>query len=183
MAHTFDPANADRLEDVSRYRYCSREELIALLDPDPGALVADVGSGTGFYTREISPYVDRLLGIDLQPAMHDRFRANGVPGNVSLLVADAGTIPFLDSVLDAAVSTMTFHEIATPAALSELARVLAPGGRFAVVDWSANGAGDAGPPIEDRESAEEAASLLSDAGFTVEQERERPETFVLTATR
>lgn len=181
MAHTFDVENADRLEDVSRYRYCSREELIALLDPEPGDRVLDAGSGTGFYTREIAPFAGTVLGVDLQPGMHERFLENGVPANVSLLAADLEAVPLAESCVDAAFTTMTFHEIATGSALAELARAIRPGGRFAVVDWSANGDGESGPPLGERTTAREAASMLESAGFEAERAEERPETFVLSA--
>jgi ubiquinone/menaquinone biosynthesis C-methylase UbiE len=183
MAHTFDPEMADRLEDPSRYRYCSRDELLALLDPGPGDLIADVGSGTGFYTRDVAPAAARVLGLDLQPAMHDLFRKQGLPANVALLSADAGALPLADRCLDGAFATMTFHEIATDRALAELARVLLPGGRFAAVDWSAEGEDDAGPPVDDRRSAASAASMLETAGFTIDHAEERPETFALVATK
>jgi ubiquinone/menaquinone biosynthesis C-methylase UbiE len=181
MAHTFDVSNADRLEDASRYRYCSREELIALLDPDPGDRIADVGSGTGFYTRDVAPFAGTILGIDVQRGMHDLFSEHGVPANVSLLTADAGAVPLATSSVDAAFATMTFHEIATDPALRELERVIRAGGRFAVVDWSAAGEGESGPPLGERKTSREAASMLDAAGFAVERARERPETFVLVA--
>lgn len=181
MAHTFDVSNADRLEDASRYRYCSREELIALLEPDPDDRIADVGSGTGFYTREVAPFAGTILGIDVQRGMHDRFSEQGVPANVSLLTAEAGAVPLATSSIDAAFATMTFHEIATESALRELARAIRSGGRFAVVDWSAEGEGEAGPPLGERKTCREATSMLDMAGFTVDRARERPETFVLVA--
>ena len=181
MAHTFDPAMADRLEDAARYRYCSREELLALLEPDAGDLIADVGSGTGFYTRDVAPHADRVLGVDVQPAMHDRFREAGVPKNASLVSGSAGALPLADACLDGALTTMTFHEIATDGALAELGRVLVPGGRFVAVDWSSEGEAEAGPPIDDRQSAESAAAMLDAAGFSVGRARERPETFVVVA--
>ena len=183
MAHTFDPEMADRLEDPSRYRYCSRDELLTLVDPEPGDLLADVGSGTGFYTRDVAPHAGRVLGLDLQPAMHDLFREHGLPGSVSLLTAEAERLPMADGSLDGAFTTMTFHEVATERALSELRRVLALGGRFATVDWSSEGEGEAGPPVGDRQSAESAAAMLDAAGFTIEHATERPETFALVTTR
>jgi hypothetical protein len=51
------------------------------------------------------------------------------------------------------------------------------------VDWSAAGEGEAGPPVSDRQSADGAAAMLEAVGFTVERARERPETFVLVASR
>ena len=180
--HTFDPAGADRLDDPSRFRFCSREELLAALDPDPSATVADLGSGTGFYTDEIAPFVGKLYGVDVQPEMHERYRENGVPGAVELVTANVEELPFADDDLDAAFSTMTFHEFASDAALAEIRRVLTPDGRLVTVDWSASGDGDAGPPVAERYDANEVASLLEDAGFSIARVDERPETLLVVAT-
>lgn len=180
MAHTFDADNADRLEDVSRFRYCSRDELVALLGPESD-IVADLGSGTGFYTRELAPHVQTLLGVDVQAEMHRHHRARGVAATVRLLTAEVDALPLADDSLDAAVSTMTFHEFCTPRGLSEVGRVLRPGGRFVNVDWSAEGAGEDGPPLPERQSASSASELVREAGLVVERATERPETFVLEA--
>ncbi|MFB6296019.1 MAG: class I SAM-dependent methyltransferase [Halobacteriales archaeon] len=181
MAHTFDVSMADRLEDASRYRYCSREELVALVDPDPGDRILDLGSGTGFYTRDLAPFAGTVVGIDVQRGMHDLFGEHGVPANVSRVTANAEALPIAASAFDAALTTMTFHEIATDAGLAELARSVRAGGRFAVVDWTANGDGESGPPLEDRKTVDEAASMLEAAEFEIESAQERPETFVLVA--
>ena len=180
MAHTFDVERADLLEDVGRYRFCSRDELVALVGEGAGRVV-DLGSGTGFYTRDLAPHVGTCVGLDVQRAMHDRHRAEGVAEDVALVVGDVDALPFADDGLDAAVATMTFHEICTPAGLEEVARVLRPGGRLASVDWSAAGEGEAGPPKDDLQTAASAAALVEDAGLVVERAEERPETFVLVA--
>lgn len=182
MAHTFDVANVDRLEDPGRFRYCSRDELVALVGSDADR-VADLGSGTGFYTRELAPHVATLLGLDVQPEMHALHRANGVPGNVRLVTAEVDALPLSNASLDIAVSTMTFHELCTPAGLAEIARVLRPGGRFVNVDWSADGEGVDGPPLAERQSAASAATLVREAGLDVVRAEERPETFVLVAVK
>jgi ubiquinone/menaquinone biosynthesis C-methylase UbiE len=177
--HTFDPERADRLEDVSRFRFCSREELLEHLPRD--GTVLDVGSGTGFYTDEIAPFVDDVLALDVQAVMHDRYRDRGVPDNVTPATADAEKLPFRDDAIDGAFSTMTFHESTTPAALSDLNRVLAPDSPFVVVDWSARGNGESGPSRDERFDSERARELLEDAGFTVDTAAERSETFRLLA--
>lgn len=182
MAHTFDADRADRLEDPERFRYCSRDELLALLDPVSDSGVLDVGSGTGFYAREIAPFVASLLAVDIQSAMHQQFVDRGVPDSVAQLTASADDLPFETGAIDGAYTTMTFHEIATPAAIGELNRVLVDGGRLVTVDWSAGGEGDAGPPIEDRVTAATAAEQLRTAGFAVTECSERLETFTLVGT-
>jgi len=179
--HTFPLENADALEDPTRYRFCSREELLDLVDPSPAAVVADLGSGTGFYTDEVAPFVDHLYAVDVQSGMHDRYRENGVPGNVELVTAGVEDLPVPDDTLDAAYSTMTYHEYAGGETLAEIRRALRPGGVHAVVDWTSEGTGDRGPPTAERFGLAAAVAHHRDAGFAVDTARTRPETFVLAA--
>ncbi|MFB6151631.1 MAG: class I SAM-dependent methyltransferase [Haloarculaceae archaeon] len=180
--HTFDPDGAERLEDVSRFRFCSRDELVGALDPDPDGVVADVGSGTGFYTDELAPFAGTVYAVDVQAAMHEYHRSKGVPSNVSLVAADVADLPFADGELDGAVTTMTFHEFASASTLAELRRAVSPGGRLVVADWSAAATGERGPPLDERYDGATAASMLADAGFSVERVQSRPDTFFVVAT-
>lgn len=177
--HTFDPAEADRLEDPSRFRFCSREELLQHLPQTGEVTVLDHGSGSGFYTDELAPFLGRLVGFDRQPAMHRRYQERGVPRNVGLVTGDADTLPFEAGSFDGAVSTMSFHEVATPASLAELERCLVSGGPAVFVDWSASGDGRSGPPVDERFAAREARNRLLDQGFTVRVAQERTETFLI----
>lgn len=179
--HTFDPDSADKLEDESRYRYLSREELVGALDLDPSDSVADLGSGTGFYTDDVAPFAGDVRAVDVQEAMHELYREKGVPGNVGLVTAEIGDLPFGDDELDAAFSTMTFHEFAGGGGLAEVGRVLRDGARFVVADWTANGDGESGPPVDERFDRDEAVGFLDSAGFEVVRADERPETFFVVA--
>ena len=181
--HTFPIERADALRDPSRYRFCSREELLEALPTGPEAVVADLGSGTGFYTDDVAPFVGRLYAVDVQEAMHDRYREHGVPETVELVTAEVSSLPFDADELDGAFSTMTHHEYASEAALAELAHVIRSGGRLVTVDWSADGAGESGPPTDERFSPSEATDQLEEAGFTVEDVQNRPETFRIVARR
>ncbi len=181
--HTFDATKADRLEDAaSRYRFVSREELLGALAPDAGDVVADLGSGTGFYTDDVAPHVGTVHAVDVQPAMHEIYREKGVPANVELVTSDVADLPVADDALDGAFSTMTYHEFASDAALAELARVVRTDGRVVVADWSADGDGEHGPPTDERFAAEDAVAAFEAAGFGVERAATRPETFVVVAT-
>jgi ubiquinone/menaquinone biosynthesis C-methylase UbiE len=176
--HTFDPDRAAALEDESRYRFLSWDELHTLLAPHDGMCVADLGSGTGFYTDDVAAVVDRCYAVDVQDAMHDLYREKGVPDNVDLVTAEVGDLPLDDDALDAAYSTMTYHEFAGPAAAEELARVCRPGARLVTVDWSADGEGEAGPSLDHREDLAHAVGTLEGAGFRTVEAATRPETFV-----
>ncbi|WP_435358366.1 class I SAM-dependent methyltransferase [Haloarchaeobius sp. DFWS5] len=179
--HTFPVERADKLEDPSRYRYCSREELLAGLALTGDETVADLGSGTGFYTDDVAPFADTVAAVDVQAEMHELYREKGVPENVDLVTAGVADLPFPDDYLDAAFSTMTYHEYAADDALAELARVLGPSGRLVTVDWTAEGDGESGPPVDERFSLDDAISQQEAAGFTVETASERPETFLLVS--
>ena len=198
--HTFDPSMADRLDDESRYRFCSREELLGALDAggtaddrdasgdgdsdgDSTAIghLVDLGSGTGFYTADLAPFFGRVSAVDIQPEMHDLFRENGVPDSVDLIESSTDSLPLGDGTADAAVSTMTAHELPLAATLAELQRVLAPDSPVVVVDWSAAGRGESGPPRGERYAASEVVDALADAGFGVETATERGETFLIRA--
>ncbi|MFB6178905.1 MAG: class I SAM-dependent methyltransferase [Halorientalis sp.] len=181
--HTYDVSRATDLEDPSRYAYLSVDELLALLDPQLDDTIADLGSGTGFYTDDIAPHVETVYAVDVQEAMHDHYREKGAPENVEFVTAEVADLPLEDDSLDAAVSTMTYHEFANEAAIAELARVIAPGGRLAVGDWSAAGEGLEGPPVDERFDASTATEHLESGGFEVVRAEDRRETFVLEAHR
>lgn len=179
--HTYPVERADDLNDVSRYVSLSAEELLFALDPAREMTAADLGSGVGFYTDDVAPYVDTLYAVDVQSEMHDIYRERGAPENVRFVTAGVDELPFEANELDGAFSTMTYHEFATDEAIAELARVLRPGGRLAVADWTATGEGSNGPSVDERFSASEASEQLESHGFTVERADDRRETFLITA--
>jgi len=181
--HTFDADRADKLEDPGRFRHCSGEELLAALAVPADAVVADLGSGTGFYTDVIASRVGTCYAVDVQSEMHDLYAEKGIPENVETVTAGVEDLPLAEDALDAAFSTMTYHEYASDESLAELARVVRPGGRVVTVDWTADGPGEVGPPRDERFGVGDAASAFEDAGFTVERAETRTDTFVLVARR
>jgi ubiquinone/menaquinone biosynthesis C-methylase UbiE len=179
--HTYPMERADNLEDSWRYEFCSVEELLALFDPAPGDAIADLGSGTGFYTDDIAPYAARVYAIDVQEAMGDYYREKGLPETVETVTAEIADLPFAEGALDAAFSTMTYHEFADEDSLAELVRVLGPDGRVGIVDWSAAGTGEEGPSLDERFDLDRAVSDLEAQGFEITHSSARRETFVLAA--
>jgi SAM-dependent methyltransferase len=176
--HTFDPDRAERLEDPTRYAYLSVDELLALFDAGPDDVVADLGSGTGFYTDDVAEAAGRVYAVDVQAEMHDLYREKGMPENVVPVTAAVESMPFAEP-LDAVVSTMTFHEFATPDALEAVVESLRSDGRVGIADWTKNGRGTGGPPLGERYGVDDAVELCADAGIEVTRADERRETFVL----
>ena len=181
--HTFPIDRADALEDPARYRFCSREELLSMLDLEADAVVADLGSGTGFYADDVAPFAETLYAVDVQEEMHELYREKGAPEHVEFVTAEVSSLPFAEDHLDGAFSIMTHHEYASEDSFAELARVLRPGGRLVTVDWSADGTGEDGPSMDERFGLEEATEHLEAAGFSIESAINRPETFAIVARR
>ena len=98
--------------------------------------VLEVAVGTGL---NLSTYPDgvALTGVDLSDAMLDgaRTRAAQLGSTATLLIGDAHSLPFDDTSFDTVVCTFGLCAIPdTDAAISEMARVLRPGGRLILVD-------------------------------------------------
>lgn len=180
--HTFDADRAGDLESLDRYRHLSAEEVVGAAAIATDDSVLDLGSGTGFYTDSLAAVAGRVYAVDLQPEMHAHYREKGMPDGVEPVVAEGGSLPFATDALDVAVSTMTYHELPAEA-VGELARVLRPGGRLVVADWTASGPGEAGPPVDERFDAWTAGAALGEAGFEVRRVESRRETFFVLAVR
>jgi SAM-dependent methyltransferase len=107
----------------------------------PDARILEVGSGPGHLAGRLAgDYGLDVTGVDLDPAMVGLARANAArstnPVKPEFVVGDAASLPFPDASFDLAVSTLSMHHWAKPAAgLAEIRRVLRPGGRALVWDF------------------------------------------------
>ena len=107
-----------------------------------GAAVLEVGCGPGHLSSRLADQGLNVTGLDLDPAMVERARANAEPAASSrvgpgptFVVGDAAGLPFADASFDLVVSTFSMHHWSDRAAgLSEIARVLRPGGRVVIWD-------------------------------------------------
>lgn len=104
--------------------------------PD-GGVALDVGSGPGNVTASLARAAGPgglALGIDISvPMLARAVRAEAGP-RVGFLRADAQRLPFRDKTFDAVTSLAVLQLIPDPAAaLTEMMRVLRPGGRIAVM--------------------------------------------------
>jgi SAM-dependent methyltransferase len=108
----------------------------------PGDRVLEVGSGPGHLSIRMARQLGLdVTGLDLDPAMIEVARANAeqVAGAAdrrpSFTLGDVASLPFPDASFDVVVSTLSMHHWSDPrAGLSEIGRVLRPGGRALVWD-------------------------------------------------
>jgi ubiquinone/menaquinone biosynthesis C-methylase UbiE len=116
----------------------TRERLRAVLRPEPGERLLEIGVGTGYYSLDLAGWVPdgRLELFDLQQKFLDHVtRAASERGLTNLVPTqgDATALPYEDASVDAAILTAVLGEIPDSAgALREIRRVLKPGGRLVV---------------------------------------------------
>ena len=107
-----------------------RKRAVAALDLAAGSAVLDLACGTGDLCRDVESVGLRPVGVDLSIGMlrHARTTAPLVQG-------DGLALPFADASFDGVVSGFALRNfVALPPVFAELARVVRPGGRVALLD-------------------------------------------------
>ena len=118
------------------------ERLGRALDLPPGARVLDAGCGRGHVAMRLAAeFGYRVHGVDLLAGDVARARAEaarrGLGALVGFEVGDYADLPVPDAHFDGAFTLETLvHAPDAAAALAEFARVLAPGGRLALFEYS-----------------------------------------------
>lgn len=127
----------DRAQVVARSVMTAWGQPAEWLDIPSGGAALDVGSGPGNVTASLvrAAGPDGLaLGVDIsEPMLARAVRAESGP-QVGFLRADAQRLPFRDETFDAVLSIAMLQLVPNvSAALAEIARVLRPGARMAVM--------------------------------------------------
>jgi ubiquinone/menaquinone biosynthesis C-methylase UbiE len=163
MGHKFDPKNVARLDDPARLDYQPVRNVLGLLELTGSETVVDYGAGVGYLTLPLAAALPRgrVVAVDMSAELLAELgeRLHGQASQVAAPTTDGAPrttdgaaaadervelvhttdnrVPLPDGSADAIVAVNLWHEIYDePAALDELRRLLAPGGRLAIVDWA-----------------------------------------------
>ncbi len=141
----------------------------------PGMVVADIGAGTGYYSRRIAPRVGpqgKVYAVDVQPqmvAMLEAVAKRPGLGNVIPVLGAAEDVRLPEGSLDLAIMVDVYHELEFPyEVLRSLVRAMKPGGRIVFVEYRAE---DSFVPIKALHKMSEAQVRREAALFPLQWER------------
>lgn len=113
------------------------EGCLGLTDLKAPAAIADLGCGSGIFSRVLAEKGFQVTGVDLSPGMIS-LASKQYPFakfGTRFLVADVEALPFADNSLDGILMSGLLHHLPNPAAcIGEVYRVLKPGGSFMAFD-------------------------------------------------
>lgn len=112
--------------------------LISMSGVKSTDVVLDVACGPGLVTCEFAKASEKVVGMDMTPAMIETARKRQVElglNNLSWEIGDALHLPFEDQTFDVVITRYSFHHLLSPGlALAEMIRVCKPGGWVLVAD-------------------------------------------------
>jgi predicted methyltransferase len=164
-AHVFDDPKRDAVQKP--------HEVIQALALKPDAVVADIGSGTGYFSVRLAHAVPngKVYGVDVEPDMVKYLAERAKRENLPNVIAVAGTAadPKLPEKADLALLVDVYHHVSNRQSyFTTLRGEMKPGARLAIIDFRASS--PEGPPKKERISPERVKSELKSAGFAFEQE-------------
>lgn len=136
--HGADAAEQDRLEQMALFF----DPVAFLPSLRPGLRLLELGCGTGAITRAVAPLLapgGQVVGVDRQPAqLATAARQAALLGvdNVSFVPGDAAALDLPMTGFDGAYCRFLLEHVSSPAAvLSEMSRLVKPGGWVCAMEW------------------------------------------------
>lgn len=161
--HESNRAFYDRISDAYDFiadsnEHKARETGQEALEIQPGEKILELGFGTGNSVMDLAEATGAggtVCGIDISPGMlkvaQQKLEKADLKAKVELQVADARQLPYEDNTFDAVFTSFTlelFPADDIPIVLTEVLRVLKPGGRLGVVSMAVVKPGDKESALE-----------------------------------
>ena len=142
ISHVMGHQGAEWLERPEREREEMPSHLVELLKLKEGDVVADIGIGTGYIARRISPKIGEtgiVYGVEIQQEMLDILAEKMAEEGITNIKGILGTItdPKLPpNSVDLAIMVDVYHEFSHPYEMMQnICRGLKTGGRVVFVEY------------------------------------------------
>lgn len=125
-----------RAKKYNKLQWAKREKyikaFIKMCETKKEDKVLDLGTGTGTIAFAISPLVKKVIGVDYSDDMLQKAKKHNNRKNIQFVNADIRNMPFPANSFDKVTARMVFHHLlgGTNRAISEIKRILKPGGLF-----------------------------------------------------
>jgi ubiquinone/menaquinone biosynthesis C-methylase UbiE len=164
---------ARAFDDPQRDAWQKPDDVVARLGLEPGSVVVDLGSGTGYFVPRLSRAVGpsgKVLALDVEPNMVDHVQKRA--REAGLANVESRKVPFDDPQLapgsvDRVLIVNTWHHIDQRVEYTrKLARALKPSGEVWIVDFTLDA--KRGPPAKHRLTAQQVVSELEQGSLVAE---------------
>ncbi|MAL02728.1 MAG: hypothetical protein CL625_00410 [Arenimonas sp.] len=141
--------------------------------PQGRPVLLDYGCGTGIFTVQSIPRVDRAYGLDISEQMLRIARELDPAGRIEWLQGDGRRIPLPDAQVDIIVARESLCYVPTndlPGVVAEIARVLRPGGRFLWLEQTTDDPrfqSHPGAPLLEKRSVDALLAIGASAGLVL----------------
>ena len=170
--HRDSAAYIKMLEDPKRDAYQKPHEVIEALALKSSEVVADIGSGSGYFTFRLAPHVARVYAVDVNQDMlaHVRKRIGELKvTNVTPILA-APNDPRLPEPADRFLIVDVWHHIEDqPGYLALMKKQLKPGGQVVMIDYHKRDL-PVGPPVSMKIAREDLLKQMQAHGFELAKE-------------
>jgi cyclopropane fatty-acyl-phospholipid synthase-like methyltransferase len=173
--HSFGDAEkwSQVFDDPKRDAWQKPHEVIQALTLKPDAVIADIGSGTGYFAARFANMVPkgRVYGVDTEPDMvkylADRAKREGLK-NLTAIAGKPGD-PRLPEKADVIVLVDVYHHVGERERyFRKLQDSLKAGGRVAIIDFRLDS--PVGPPKSARMTPDQVKAEMKRAGYALAQE-------------
>ena len=167
---------AGRLDNPERRAVLPPEQTLLKLGLKSGMVFADIGCGVGYFTLPAAKIIGpdaKAYAADVSAEMLDILLGKAADLrilNIEAVLSDEYDFKLESGAADFALCSNVLHEIEDEQAfVREIARILAPGGTMAVIEWKML-EGEKGPTLAERIPPDALAGMLGRAGLKDFQE-------------
>ena len=159
------------LENPERDKWQKPQEVLAALEIGPDEVIADIGAGSGYFTRRLARHARKVYAVDIDAQLLEMTKKNS-PENVETVLAAADDPKLPAGTVDTVLICDVLHHIGNrPAYYEKLTAALKPGGRIVIIDFYKKLL-PVGPPPAMKLTEEEVTTELNAAGYKVARRHE-----------